>query len=678
MGQFFYLDKNTKLYAEGPIPEPVRYAMESFRRDMENTLSESSGGRDTKILLVQDEHEAIPPEGYIITFPDFHTMRVAASRPLGHAYGLYFISERFLGVSPFWYWNDQAFTRRKEAAIPPGTYRSPEYRVRWRGWFVNDEVLIDRWREEPDNRESWRMVFEALLRCGGNMVIPGTDENSRKNRRAASEMGLRITHHHAEPLGAEMFARAFPGKLPSYTENPALFHQLWERAIEEQKEYNVIWGLGFRGQGDRPFWEDDPNAASPGQRGALISGVIARQYALLQRHTENPVCCVNLYGEIMELYRQGHLALPDGVIRIWADNGYGRMVSRRQGNHNPRVDALPSPGDKGPHGLYYHCSFHDLQASNHLTMSPNPSEFLSGELSAAFAAGADEFLIVNCGSLKPHLYPLDLIRVLWRDGKTDAPAHRMEYSERYYGSHAGQVSRCLEQFTRATIQYGPHDDERAGEQLCHHPVRELLCAWISGNTGKSLDSLRWLTGDVGYANQVNCLSSLCKEAAPGWESLHGRCMRVLGETRGPDKALFADSLMLQVKLHLSGLRGAISFCESYAAYAAGDAAGAFLAAARAETEYSKGVAALDAASHGKWRGFYDNDCLTNVRLTRDCLGALTGFLRVVGDGPSFHKWEKEYLSTKADRNVELLSCTGLHLSDSQMYVVLEQKLDKKA
>jgi len=56
----------------------------------------------------------------------------------------------------------------------------------------------------------WEMAFEALLRCGGNMTIPGTDYNSHRYQRLAAEYGLYITHHHAEPLGARMFSRAYP------------------------------------------------------------------------------------------------------------------------------------------------------------------------------------------------------------------------------------------------------------------------------------------------------------------------------------------------------------------------------------------------------------------------------------------------------------------------------------
>lgn len=87
-----------------------------------------------------------------------------------------------------------------------------------------------------------------MLRCGGNLVIPGTDKNSHIYRDLAADMGLRITHHHAEPLGAPMFARRYPELTPSYDEYPEKFHELWKEGIDEQKKLDVIWNLGFRGQ----------------------------------------------------------------------------------------------------------------------------------------------------------------------------------------------------------------------------------------------------------------------------------------------------------------------------------------------------------------------------------------------------------------------------------------------
>ena len=107
--------------------------------------------------------------------------------------------------------------------IPCGTYHSEADRIRYRGWFINDEVLISHWTAGVSKDYPWEMVFEALLRCGGNLVIPGTDKNSRIYAPIASDMGLMITHHHAEPLGAEMFLRAYPDLEPSYLKHKDLF-----------------------------------------------------------------------------------------------------------------------------------------------------------------------------------------------------------------------------------------------------------------------------------------------------------------------------------------------------------------------------------------------------------------------------------------------------------------------
>ncbi|WP_268893674.1 glycosyl hydrolase 115 family protein [Paenibacillus puerhi] len=63
----------------------------------------------------------------------------------------------------------------------------------------------------------------------------------------------------------------------------------------------------------------------------MISRVIRRQHEMIRSSVPLPVFCVALYGEISELYKGGYVELPEDVIKVWADNGYGRMVSRRHG-----------------------------------------------------------------------------------------------------------------------------------------------------------------------------------------------------------------------------------------------------------------------------------------------------------------------------------------------------------
>ena len=86
-----------------------------------------------------------------------------------------------------------------------------------------------------------------------------------------------------------MFARVYPDQAPSYLEHPDLFEELWEQAILAQKDHKVVWNVGFRGQGDRPFWSDDRRFNTPEERGKLISRIMRRQCELIREYVANPV-----------------------------------------------------------------------------------------------------------------------------------------------------------------------------------------------------------------------------------------------------------------------------------------------------------------------------------------------------------------------------------------------------
>lgn len=174
------------------------------------------------------------------------------------------------------------------------------------------------------------------------------------------------------------------------------------------------------------------------------------------------MCCMAMYGEIAELYKQGHMEVPEGVIKVWADNGYGKMVSRRHGNLNYRVPALPETQDGDKNGVYYHVTFHDLQASNHLTQLPSSASLIVEELTTAFTSGADEYLLVNSGNILPHVYTLDLVANLWMKGEVDAEEQLTDFIGRLYSSQLQEISQLYRDYSRCTIVYGPHKDDRAG------------------------------------------------------------------------------------------------------------------------------------------------------------------------------------------------------------------------
>lgn len=660
--------------------EPVLCGINRFYRDMGMTLkplenrAESGSGR---IILNKIPMER---EGFVIRVKSRDEITIEAADDLGFLYGLFHISEHYLGVLPFWFWNDQQFTKRESIIIPISQYRSAPKKVAFRGWFINDEVLLSQWDGGKEAAYPWEMAFEALLRCGGNVVIPGTDRNSKKYAGLASSMGLWITHHHAEPLGAEMFLRAYPDKNPSFKENPQLFRHLWAEGIKRQKDEHIIWNLGFRGQGDTPFWEQDPYYDTPERRGALISSIMKEQADLVKEYVENPIFCTNLYGETMELYQQGHLTLPDNVIMIWADNGYGKMVSRRQGNHNPRVIALPGEGLRDQrHGVYYHVSFYDLQAANVLTMIPNSMEFIKKELDHAYSCGIKDMWLINCSNIKPHVYPLDFISSLWNSGKETPEIHLKRYLKSYYQAEAvsggaeepllAEMEKCFYEYFNSTVSYGTREDEHAGEQFYNYVTRVLIHGWMKDGGVKPCEELNWCIQAEHFSRQVQWYQKKCESGYPRFKELLKVCTR-LREDAGK---LWEDSLLLQVRLHTECLAGAIHFTKGYDAYREEDYLRAFYELGQAADCYQAADEAMKSCCHDKWKGFYDNDCQTDIKETAYLLRLLMGYVRNLGDGPYFYQWQRLVIYPEKDRKILLLTNEENHLTDEALYCAMREK-----
>ncbi|WP_101908728.1 glycosyl hydrolase 115 family protein [Marasmitruncus massiliensis] len=652
--------------------ESVRRAVRSLRRDIDKAFCDSDT-TGAEIRLTED-HKQKTECFQIVAIDEY--LEIRAMDALGFIYGIYEISRSLLGITDFWFWNDQKIVPKVGIRIPDDyQYQSMPYIVQFRGWFVNDEVLLHTWSVDRQKAKPWEMTFEALLRCGGNMVIPGTDTNSRLYRKLASDMGLYITHHHAEPLGAEMFARAYPQLNPSYAEYPDKFRQLWLDGIREQKEMRVVWNLGFRGQGDCPFWINDSRYRTPESRGRLMSRLIQIQYEIVNQMVPGAVCCTNLYGETMELYRDGYLKLPEDIIKIWADNGYGKMVTRRQENHNPRIYALPQEGDKGKHGIYYHVSFYDLQAANHITMLPNSPEFVLGELGKVLKHGVRDFWLINCSNIKPHVYFLDFISKVWREGTVNPTKHREEYISRYYGTHnVGKISACLKAYPEYALAYGNEEDEHAGEQFANHVARILISQFMRDKE-KRAEDLLWATRAKNLKEQVLWYQALCDKARKGYLEYQRECERTADSISDDARGLFRDSLLLQVEIYSHCFSGAYLVCESLLKAMDGDEQRAFYAAGKAKEEYCSANQAMRDCEHGEWCGFYANECLTDVKQTAWVLEGLMSYLRNLGDGPHFYKWQREFLYPEEDRRVLLILNMENHLKDDELFTLMEARWD---
>lgn len=657
---------NSKIVAEA-VSEPVMRAAAILKRDIQAVFKSDSFERND-ILLVKEAQEK---ECYCIVVNE-NRIEIHAADDLGFVYGIYHVSSTFLGIHDFWFWNDQEFIKKEFVEVPDEyMYQASPFPVKLRGWFVNDEVLLHTWTVEDDKDKPWEMVFETLLRLGGNMVVPGTDKNASYYRKLAAGMGLKITHHHAEPLGAEMFSRAYPDLNPSYEEHADKFQQLWIEGIEDQKDIQVVWSLGFRGQGDCPFWENDPRYQTDIERGKLISELIEIQYNLVKRQIPDAVCCTNLYGETMELYQRGYLTIPEDIIKIWADNGYGKMVTRRQENHNPRIPALPDEEEGGRHGIYYHVSFYDLQAANHITLLPNSSTFVKQELEKVLHSGVRDYWIINCSNVKPHIYYLDFIAEMWRTGEVDIAKHLNNYVKDYYGEEkSGDISNCLMDYFKCAPAFGSHEDEHAGEQFSNYNVRILASSFMK-NRNKPAEELMWLTPKESFEEQVKYLGAIYIKAEEQYKGYLESCLETASVLSLAVRTLFRDSILLQAQLHYYCYSGARFITRSLEMALAGDYKSAFYFAGRGKKDYILADKMMRRREHGKWRGFYENECLTDIKLTARVLCGYMSFVRNLGEGPYFYEWQRELLYSEEDKRVVLITNMENHLSDDEIYELMK-------
>lgn len=663
----FLLNYNTQIKSDINT-KPVVNAVKMLERDIEKSFKPTDENANAIVLK---KAESMAEESYKITVADEIT--VTAADNLGFVYGLLNISEKYLGIKPFWFWLDQKIEKKNEVVIEECEYKSVPMAVRFRGWFFNDEVLMLKWKINGDEKEPWRMAFEALLRCGGNMTIPGTDKNARLNRQLASDMGLWITHHHAEPLGAEMFARAYPEVDANFTERPEMFYKLWEDAVEEQKDYNVVWNLCFRGQGDCPFWSSDTTGEfnTPAKRGAHISNMIKKQCDMVRKHVKNPVFCTNLYGEIMELYEDGYIDLDESIIKVQADNGYGRMVTRRRDNHNPRVSSMPVK-EGGCQGIYYHVSFYDLQAANHITMLPNSVNFVNNELNEVLANDGNDFWVINCSNVKPHAYYLDAVRKKWLGREIDNESHSKEFSADYYGDSA-DVANALSEYAQSTVAFGEHDDEHAGEQFYTENVRIIANSIVRCDSNPT-DKLNWIVGKDGTIyDQTRKITAIAEKDIEKINKYYDLCKNVSAKLTGDTKKLYDETILIQSAIHYYCANGMLTYGKAIAELEKRNYVKAFVLAGDSALLFDKAESIMRGSENGVWVGFYFNDCFADIKHTAYMVRKTMGTIREFGDNSRHDKWYREFVYSPEDRNVMLLLVTDNHMTDEEIYKAMKEK-----
>ena len=154
---------------------------------------------------------------------------VAGSDMRGTIYGIYEIS-RQMGVSPWYWWADAPIAKHEEVFAKPCSVESGEPKVKYRGFFINDEFpCMTTWARNKFggmNGQMYAHVFELLLRLKANCLWPAMwgsfkeykplvpilkdenglyegncfNEDDPENARLADEYGIVMGTSHHEPM----------------------------------------------------------------------------------------------------------------------------------------------------------------------------------------------------------------------------------------------------------------------------------------------------------------------------------------------------------------------------------------------------------------------------------------------------------------------------------------------
>ena len=570
-----------------------------------------------EVLTLQAVRDPLP------TSPIHQAIVLTGSDMRGTIYAIYQFSQEFLGVDPLYWWTDHPPARRTQVLVPTGLNEvqgSPTFR--YRGWFTNDEDLLTGWRPGVADQtgislETWDHVFEAILRLKGNMVCPGTFNFPYEPQVvAAGKRGLILTQHHVEPLGLNTYR--WPGNQPySFVSHADLLTAAWKRAVSEYRDPEIIWTLGYRGQHDRPFWDDDKSAPTTDQeRAQVINKVIEAQMNVVRAAGREPIFIMNAWQESSKFAQEGFLQIPQGISLVWPDNGHGLI---QDGN-------TISKGQ----GVYYHTAMLDSR-SNHLTERV-PLDRIRRELGRAVRAGATNYLLDNTANVRPVLMTTRAVMELaWQADPWLAGQHDLSllYLEKWCREEFGEAaSPTLQDYYRAYFaapaRYGDQEDATMADHFYQTAARRMLLDLMVGDDQSQVIKLRGVGEFANLKAMGTYLARITGEADPRWSKA-----RLLAEKAKPlvpagRQNFFQANVLTQVDLQIHSNRMLMHLAQAAADPHGVDHASHVRAAIE---ECEKVQDALRAAEYGKWKGFYTTgDWLVNVPLTLALMKAYQGKL----------------------------------------------------
>ena len=388
--------------------------------------------------------------------------------------GVYGFCRLALGVDPLHRWTQQPPERRQRIELVNIDRVVPSPTFKFRGWFLNAGHLI-RWnmnhgpavdiqakygQREGDKgisgsfgREMAEMIYEAALRSDMNFIIPLSyldvdDPDERLVADVADEFGLFLSHHHQEPLGANLRVwkdfwanrgEAVPDM--SFYKNPQAFETWWGHYAEQWSKYErVVWVIGHRGPGDRPFWIKDEFCPDTMEaHGKAVSEAMEMQIRLIKQASgERPIhYCATLWQDGAPMHAAGVLRFPPGTMVVMADAG-SKQLMREDFYKVVRRPELE-------YGVYYHVCY---GPGGPIWAQGNSPDRMSYALREVVEKGDTALALLNVGNIRPYFPGLACWSAITTQAKGfEAERFLLDWCVREFGQqHADAVLECYNMF----------------------------------------------------------------------------------------------------------------------------------------------------------------------------------------------------------------------------------------
>ena len=446
--------------------EAVRLAALDLQRDLRGISGHLEGFPvvtccEGAAIRIQTQNSGAA-EGYTVTVSE-EGITVEGYDLLGTVYGIYAVSTKILGVLPVHRVTDLFPAAREELVVAPMTIVAPARKVKFRGWFLNDEDLLTDFKtptgpryidypfyENVMNIDVLDRILETALRMEINLIIPSSfvdiaNPYEEELVKAVCRRGLYITQHHVEPMGVSYFGAdnymkkyGQPGEAVSFVTNRGRMEEIWRFYAKKWAAYGdrVVWQLGLRGKADQSVWKSDKSIPMSSEgRGAIISDAIATQYRIITETlgTEDFCSTATLWMEGAQLYGEGHLKLPESTMVIFSDIGYSQMFS----DDFYTVPRIPGR----TYGIYYHVQFWGRGPHLAEGCDPRKMEFSYRE---ARRLNSFDYVILNVSNMRPlHLSTWLSSRLLEDPENMDANMQMNHLLTALYGAEQLPLVRPL-------------------------------------------------------------------------------------------------------------------------------------------------------------------------------------------------------------------------------------------